>query len=300
MPLPTTGSISLGQVNTELEIGSTSPVSLNQSTVRNLFGRLGGSIDLESGRGKSYRFYLNRTISSNINNYNLKQEAINAGWDQIKPLTANIVINNGVVVSSVSTGTAAFDTGVGFPGNSSISISNFGAINGLGGAGGVGGVDSGSGGSGLSGGLALRVQHAVILNNTGIIAGGSGGQGGGAASRTGGTSGTRSPGCSTGSLNCFASNSTQCSIGFCNTGSIGATGARGGSGGANGVTGATGVSRTFGTSISCTQSCPGLGCSGIVVCPTGSPGAGGAPGLCIAGNSNINYSAFGTRLGPIN
>ena len=53
MALPSSGSISLGQVNVELGKSSTSTISLNDSAVRTLAGRSSGAISMGNLRGKS-------------------------------------------------------------------------------------------------------------------------------------------------------------------------------------------------------------------------------------------------------
>jgi len=53
MTLPASGLISLSQVNTELGAGSTTPISLNDTAVRTLFGKPSGIISMSDGWGKS-------------------------------------------------------------------------------------------------------------------------------------------------------------------------------------------------------------------------------------------------------
>ena len=129
-------------------------------------------------------FEFNPTISANTQNYNIKTAAIAAGWDQVMPLKATVTINSGVYVGSSSAGTFAFDTGVTFPADSTLSVVNNGYILGAGGAAGGGGgtnmYSPFSGGSGSGGGTALRAQAPVSITNSGVIGGGGGGGGGGA------------------------------------------------------------------------------------------------------------------------
>ena len=53
MALPTTGSISISQVNTELGYASNTNIGLNNPAIRSLFGVSSGTISLSNGRGKA-------------------------------------------------------------------------------------------------------------------------------------------------------------------------------------------------------------------------------------------------------
>ncbi len=57
MPLPSSGPISMSQVNVELGLAATTPISLNQTNVRTLFGRPSGTISMSDDYGKSNALY---------------------------------------------------------------------------------------------------------------------------------------------------------------------------------------------------------------------------------------------------
>lgn len=303
MALNGSGPISLGgatagqSIAVELGLSPTGAISLNQSNVRTLAGVPSGAIIMPTNfYGKANAFNFTATISSNTTNYNLRSAAVAAGWDQVIALNASVTINSGVTISATSTGVAAFDTGVSFPAGTTLSITNSGSILGLGGAGGVGGTNAGNGATGSIGGNAFRAQAPITVNNLGTFSSGNGGQGGGAAVRTGGTSGTTTAGCAP---NIACTSSPRCNNGFCNT-DTGPTGATGESTGTNGATGTAGSSASFGNARSCVSPCGiGPGCNQIVACTTGTPGAGGLAGAAVVGNSNITWTAFGTRNGAI-
>lgn len=182
MALPSSGPISLNNVNVELGLSGTTSINMNQASVRTLFGVPSGTIRMSDGYGKSNEFAFN--ISSNQVNSDLRSLAISAGWDQSTKLTATIT--SGVYVYSNSTGTPALTVNGSFP--NGVTLVNNGYILGMGGNGGTGcstGFTSGSPGN--SGGIGLSVSSAVSINNaSGVIAGGGGGGGGGGSLNEGG------------------------------------------------------------------------------------------------------------------
>jgi hypothetical protein len=174
MALPSSGAISLNNVNVELGLSGTAQISMNDAAVRGLFGVASGAISMSNGYGKSSQFAF--TISSNQTNANLRTLAVNAGWDQSSKVVATI--NSGIYISSNSTGTPALTVSGSFPGG--VELTNGGYIIGMGGAGGRGGQSfANNGASGSGGGLALSVSSAITITNNGTIGGGGGGGGGG-------------------------------------------------------------------------------------------------------------------------
>lgn len=311
MALPSSGSISLSQVNTELGLSSTAQISLNDSAVRTLFGKASGAIAMSDGYGKANNFAL--TISSNQTNANLRSLAVAAGWDQSTKVVATI--NSGVYIGSNTTGTPALTINGSFPGG--VELVNNGFIVGMGGAGGRGGdipfynwdVAYTAGAAGSAGGGALSVSSAITITNNGTIGGGGGGGGGGgsftyqsgytvmgasgsgggggrssaAANSSGGSSGTTSYGSVAAGNTGGAGTSSAAGSGGASVSSGTGTNGAGGNGGGWGAAGATG-----GTSSN--PSGPYGGRAG---------GGGGSAGYAVSGNSNITWATTGTRLGSI-
>ena len=157
MALPSSGAMRMGaDIGVELGNTATSMISLGATAPRTLAGVPSGAIRLAADfYGKASAFVFNQTISSNTNDYNLRNAAIAAGWDQVLVLQATVTINAGVFVGSSSTGSAAFQTGSSFPAGSTLAIINNGSIVGRGGNGGsagfVGGDSLGSAGGGGGG-----------------------------------------------------------------------------------------------------------------------------------------------------
>ena len=128
------------------------------------------------------------TISSSINNINIRDEYdFNYSTAPDGDTVIVVTIDESSIVGSTSTGLYALRTGL-WPEGPTITINNFGRIQGKGGVGGRGGnaidrfEDLGPALSGSDGGNALLIEYDVDIDNTnGDIWAGSGGGGGGGA-----------------------------------------------------------------------------------------------------------------------
>lgn len=311
MPLPSSGPISLSQVNTELGLSATATISMGNSNVRTLFGVPSGAISMSNGYGKSNKFTF--TISANQTDANLRTLAVNAGWNQSTAVEATI--GSGVYISASSTGSPALTINGSFPGG--VTLINNGFIVGRGGNGGNGGgtnaTTSFPGSAGSSGGGALSVSVGVTINNaSGTIGGGGGGGGGGAARYVGfpgkgNISNSAGGGGGGGGRSSAAANSSGGTAGAGRYGgtsyvaSNGGTGTSGGAGG--GGAGGRSVTTIYGGnggngggwgSAGATGTA-GSGGDGSIQGPYG----GGSAGYAVSGNGNISWAATGTRLGSI-
>lgn len=127
-------------------------------------------------------FVFNKTISVNTYGYDLREDALIAGWDGVQPLLATVTINVGIIVGAVANQNFGFSTGLIFPQGCKLTLINNGTIAGMGGK----GADSGKlgnfipGKDGDRGGTALFINIPTILNNNGSILAGGGGGGAGA------------------------------------------------------------------------------------------------------------------------
>jgi hypothetical protein len=225
-------------------------------------------------------------ISADTTNYNIKNEAIAAGWDGITPTQITVTVQSGVYVSATGTSSYAMDTGSGFPAGTTITIINNGFIIGKGGNGGGGGSVSSSGavtapGSGSLGGPALRAQYQITIFNYGTIAGGgNGGNGGSAAVQ----------------FSDKLSNSKSWGGGGGGGGRSGKSYSSPGSGGtaAYGFTNINGSPGAQGTNIA-----PGGGGGATSPATSGSSGGAWGGGKYAVGNSYITWAYIGTRYGGV-
>jgi len=228
-------------------------------------------------------FVFNKTISADTLNYNLRDDAIAAGWDGVKPLDATVTIASDIVVYANNTANYAFDTGTTFPTGSKLTLVNNGYIIGMGGAGGSGLTPQGVGSAAGIGGPALRAQYPLAVTNYGTVGGGGGGGGGisygsQVVGGGGGRSGrTNAPAGATSTVwpNFFATDGTFLAPGIGVNMNPGQDyGGNGGDWGTSGTKGKT----TYGDSP-------------VMV--------GGAAGAAVVGNSFITWLATGTLLGAL-
>lgn len=263
MTLPSSGPISLGQVNVELGLSPTAPISLNDAAVRRLLEKVSGTISLQDAYGKSDGIrYTNTVARTSVNIFELMGSPTAAG---------KYVFENNAEINA-STGTYALRTGV-FPAGSTLTIVNKGYIRGLGGTG-----SSSPTVPGTAGGDAIYLDMACQVDNANgyILAGGGGGGsvqrnqeqdafyymiagGGGGAGTPGGTAGINNHtivGDSVKHDPPQAGSALAGGIGGVINYYVAAQGityhdvAYGGAGGANGAPGAVGTSANLGTEVS--------------------------------------------------
>ena len=172
-------SISLSQVNTELGLSATAPISMGSSSVRTLFARASGAISMSDGHGKANKFKV--TISSNMSDLDLRPWLVALGWDQ----TVAVEVTNNASIYASSTGTYGLYVTGSFPGG--LTFTNNGNIVGRGGRGDGGRTFVGAGGCNAvhyvtlatAGGPAMYVSTYFTMYNNSIIGGGGGGGGSG-------------------------------------------------------------------------------------------------------------------------
>ena len=196
MTLPSSGAISMSNVDVELGLSSTATITLNDAAVRNLFGKSSGQISMSDGWGKSAIVYITINIPNTSKNYNIFS---NRGGSYVAGKSVvTAVVGAGYTVGSTSTGTYALDTGSGWSSGDILNITNNGYIAGMGGAGGTGqmmpscvpGNNGGGGGAGTNPGP----RGAYGIADGGLTQGGAAGAGAGGNLGVGGANGHRSSG----------------------------------------------------------------------------------------------------------
>lgn len=314
MTLQASGPITLDDINVELGLARTTPISITQSNARALAGIPSGPIYLSDFYGKSSVFkFAVTTTTSNANLYTL---AVNAGWNKISGV--QLTINAEVVLYATTTSNYGLTIPAGlFP--VAPLIINYGIIAGAGGIG-ANGSSSGSGSNGSNGGIGLHATNLVSITNNGIIAGGGGGGGSGAFATGsgffigytyggGGGGGGQGYNLPSGGLG-GSGNEGSGNPGLAGTGSTGGNGGNGafgaslsGTGNANGIAGtnasgdgvagdagAGGGGGGFGAAGGNGSAGGGIG---------GSGGTGGLGGAAVLGNSFITWVVAGTRYGAL-
>lgn len=124
-------------------------------------------------------FQFIKTFTSNVQEYNLRNDLLANGWDGVTPVDAQITVNSGVYVWSDNISTAAFTTGS-LVADSVISIINNGYIMGKGGNASWVRDPMLYDGNFLftpvqNGGPAIDLNYPVSITNNSYIAGGGGG-----------------------------------------------------------------------------------------------------------------------------
>ena len=186
MALPASGAISLNNVNVELGLSGTTLISMNQATVRTLFGKASGAIRMNDGYGKSNRVSLSYTYSATAADASLNLSGL-SGYSSGKS-DITVTINGGVYLYATSTGGYGLSLSGGNTGDT-LTIVNNGYIMGQGGIGSAPyGGQPGAGGPALYFGFGM--SSCTINNTNGSAYIGGGGGGGGAASGVGGGGGS--------------------------------------------------------------------------------------------------------------
>lgn len=168
MTLQTTGPISLG--NIAAEFGDTAPHSLSE-----FYGVASGipttgAIGIGSFYGVSSQFVA--TITSNVQELNLRTWLVSLGWNQTAPVV--VTVASGVYIWSDNTANAALNMGGSYPGG--LTLINNGFIIGKGGDGGYMVASTGAYVNPTAGGPAITLTGPISIDNTnGYIGGGGGG-----------------------------------------------------------------------------------------------------------------------------
>lgn len=182
MALPSSGPLTLAQIQTEF--GGSNPISLSEyyaggaNVPAGTSGTNGavpssGTISIANFYGTQKvapTFYF--TISSHIDQANLRSLAVSAGWGQTAPVVATLTA--GYYLYSSNTSAPALTIDGSWPGG--VTFINNGYVMGMGGQG--GGWSSGTYNAGISaGGNAINLGVSCTIQNNSYIGGGGGGGG---------------------------------------------------------------------------------------------------------------------------
>jgi hypothetical protein len=295
MPLPSSGPISLYQVNVELGLAGGASISLNQTNVRTLFGKPSGTISMSDGYGKSAISQI--TVGGGTSNFG---PGTTYNFSTANEYTVSFSRNTSVIIycwgaaggntkrstartggaGGYARGTFTFSAGVTYK----VRVGGGGVGGSGGGSGGYSGggpaaysttseFDAGGGG-GYSGVFATSISQNPA--NSIIVAGGGGGGSGDTAygGNGGGTSGTA------------GSNGSP-------RAGLGGTQTAGGAGGTEGADGGTGTAFMGGTGGNGPNS-PGAGGGGGYW--GGGGGAENGPGAGGGGSGYLNSGLTGAIL----
>lgn len=284
MTMPSSGPLNMGGTTTpvsvasELGLGLTSTISMNDAAVRTLagVGGSGTSWSMSSLYGKSNRVSKSVTIAANTTNYTLNPAAV-SGYSSGKT-DVTFTVNSGVYLYSTSTGTPAL-TISGFAAGDTITVVNNGYIMGMGGAG-------GGNTSVTAGGNAISLGFNTTITNNAYIGGGGGGGGGSTSGYTSGAGGGGAGGGAGAAITNYITGSG---------GAGGGVGASGSNGGYASVSKFTAVGGGGGGRIM-----PGTGGAGYGQGSGGrGGGAGGGGGGIGAGNGGSGGAAGGGGGGGV-
>ncbi len=186
MTLPT-GAISFSDLNTEMRLQATAPLTMDADLLRRIASAGGTGVQTTSGtvislsqlQGHAYGVYQNGSGQS-VSNINLVT-AFTATGNYAAGKTYGVATNAGTIgSSSIST----YGLTANFSAGDILAVQNTGYIVGHGGDGGYGGPSYSNGYPGQNGGPAFYAKGGasafIQMQNTGTIGGGGGGGGGGA------------------------------------------------------------------------------------------------------------------------
>jgi hypothetical protein len=290
MTLPT-GAISFSDLNTEMRLQATAPLTMDANLLRLIASAGGTGVQTTSGtvislsqlQGHAYGIYQN-TSGQTVSNINLVT-AFTATGNYAAGKTYGVATNAGTIGSS---STSTYGLNATFSAGDILAIQNTGYIVGRGGTGGAGGGSYQGGFNGTAGGPAFYAygqgQSFIQMQNTGAIGGGGGGGAGGSyAQDTQRDNRVPLPGGGGGGGAGYVGGSGGSPNG--GTGTLTSAGGGGGGGGQAAQAGATGG---------------GLGQVGSSLGYNGyaSPGSPGAGGNSIAGTNWFVGGVSGTVYGP--